>query len=57
VDIVYELAGGTSIYAKHPLQRQFRDLHVIIQHVVVSSTSTTLTGRGRSRCRPTRPCC
>jgi len=45
VDLMYEAGGATSIYASHPLQRHFRDVHVATQHVMVSPTATTLAGR------------
>jgi alkylation response protein AidB-like acyl-CoA dehydrogenase len=45
VDLVYHAGGGTSIYAKSPLQRCFRDVHVATQHVMVSPTAATLAGR------------
>jgi alkylation response protein AidB-like acyl-CoA dehydrogenase len=45
VDLAYETGGGTSIYAKSPLQRCFRDVHVATQHIMVSPTATTLVGR------------
>ncbi|WP_394838155.1 hypothetical protein LVJ94_14715 [Pendulispora rubella] len=37
--------GVRRIYATNPLQRYFRDVHVITQHVMVSGTSTTIAGR------------
>ena len=36
VDAMYTLAGGTSVYESSPLQRQFRDVHVATQHIMVS---------------------
>jgi indole-3-acetate monooxygenase len=45
VDLVYEAGGATAVYAKSPLQRQFRDVHVATQHAMVSSTSALLAGR------------
>jgi indole-3-acetate monooxygenase len=45
VDRMYAAGGGTSIYAKSPLQRQFRDLHTATQHLMISPTITTTVGR------------
>lgn len=43
--VAYEAGGGSAIYAKSPLQRHFRDAHVVTHHVMVSKTATTLAGR------------
>jgi alkylation response protein AidB-like acyl-CoA dehydrogenase len=45
VDAMYALAGGTSIYAASPLQRQFRDIHVAGQHFMVSPNILETAGR------------
>lgn len=45
VDLMYHLAGGTSVYASSPLQRHFRDVHVATQHMMVSPATLELTGR------------
>jgi alkylation response protein AidB-like acyl-CoA dehydrogenase len=45
VDLMYHLAGGTSVYRTSPLQRIFRDVHVATQHMMVSSATLELTGR------------
>jgi alkylation response protein AidB-like acyl-CoA dehydrogenase len=45
VDLMYELGGGSSIYQSSPLQRCFRDVHVITQHASVSAASLELAGR------------
>ena len=45
VDAMYALAGGTSVYAASPLQRQFRDIHVATQHFMVSPNTLETAGR------------
>lgn len=45
VDIVYHLGGTTGIYKRSPLQRQFRDAHVITQHMLVGTPISALAGR------------
>jgi alkylation response protein AidB-like acyl-CoA dehydrogenase len=45
VDLMYELAGGTSVYRRSPLQRIFRDVHVATQHMMVAAPVLELTGR------------
>jgi alkylation response protein AidB-like acyl-CoA dehydrogenase len=45
VDLAYELGGGSSIYQSSPLQRCFRDAHVVTQHASVSNGSLELAGR------------
>lgn len=45
VDLMYELAGGTSVYRRSPLQRIFRDVHVATQHMMVAPPVLELTGR------------
>lgn len=45
VDLMYHLAGGTSVYRRSPLQRIFRDVHVATQHMMVSPATFELTGR------------
>ncbi len=44
-DLVYDAAGATSIYAKNPLQRCFRDVHVATQHIMVSPTAALQVGK------------
>jgi alkylation response protein AidB-like acyl-CoA dehydrogenase len=32
VDLVFHAAGTNAIYARNPLERHFRDIHVAVQH-------------------------
>jgi alkylation response protein AidB-like acyl-CoA dehydrogenase len=45
VDRMYNAGGGTSVYATSRLQRQFRDVHVATQHLMVSPATYELAGR------------
>jgi alkylation response protein AidB-like acyl-CoA dehydrogenase len=45
VDICYNLGGGTSIYETSPLQREFRDIHTLTQHVMVGQPTLEVAGR------------
>jgi alkylation response protein AidB-like acyl-CoA dehydrogenase len=36
VDLMYQAAGGTSVYATHRLDRLFRDAHTVHQHITNS---------------------
>jgi len=45
VDLCYDLGGGTSVYRRSPLQRIFRDVHTLTQHVMVGAATLELTGR------------
>jgi alkylation response protein AidB-like acyl-CoA dehydrogenase len=45
VDRMYNAGGGTSVYTTSLLQRQFRDVHVATQHLMVSPATYELVGR------------
>jgi len=45
VDACYTLGGGTSVYRASTLQRRFRDVHVITQHMMVAAPTYELAGR------------
>jgi alkylation response protein AidB-like acyl-CoA dehydrogenase len=45
VDMMYSLAGGSSVYRKSPLQRYFRDVHVATQHMMVGDMTWETIGR------------
>jgi alkylation response protein AidB-like acyl-CoA dehydrogenase len=43
--VMYDLAGGDSVFLKSPIQRRFRDAHVMTQHMMVSPATWELPGR------------
>jgi alkylation response protein AidB-like acyl-CoA dehydrogenase len=45
VDLMYTVAGASSIYASCPLERAFRDVHTITQHYGVQPRVMESTGR------------
>ena len=45
VDAAYHLGGGSSIYESSPLQRHFRDVHTMTQHIMVNEISLKPVGR------------
>jgi indole-3-acetate monooxygenase len=45
VDLVYLTGGATSLYATCPIERAFRDVHAITQHIGVQPRILETTGR------------
>lgn len=45
VDLCYNLGGGTAIYEESRLQRHFRDIHTLTQHVMVGQPTLEVVGR------------
>lgn len=45
VDAMYTLAGGSSVYESSTLQRRFRDIHAVTQHIMVAPGSLETVGR------------
>lgn len=57
VDLLYVGAGATSLYTSCPLERAFRDVHAITQHIGVHPRVMETTGGSCSGCHPIRRCC
>lgn len=44
VDTAYTFGGGSALYSSSPLQRRWRDVHMITQHFAVKPDTLTLAG-------------
>jgi hypothetical protein len=42
---MWQLAGASAIFASSPLERRFRDIHVVTQHAAVGTTQYDAAGR------------
>ena len=45
VDLMYQAAGGSSVYATNPLDRLFRDAHTVHQHITNSPKVFEMAGQ------------
>ncbi|HLZ69944.1 MAG TPA: acyl-CoA dehydrogenase family protein [Dehalococcoidia bacterium] len=45
VDLLYNAGGATSIYESSPLERCFRDVHALTQHVIVQQPTLETVGK------------
>jgi alkylation response protein AidB-like acyl-CoA dehydrogenase len=55
VDLMYQAAGGSSVYATNPLDRLFRDAHTINGHITNSPKVCEVAGQMRLGVEPGRP--
>ena len=42
---MYNAGGGTSIYTHSPIERYFRDIHAVTQHLMVAQPTYEVVGR------------
>ncbi|GAA1951995.1 acyl-CoA dehydrogenase family protein [Kitasatospora viridis] len=47
VHTAYELAGATSTYRSHPLERSFRDIHTAVKHITLAPANFEMVGQYR----------
>jgi alkylation response protein AidB-like acyl-CoA dehydrogenase len=45
IDLMYIDAGGAAIYTRNPLERCFRDIHTVTQHVSMNPANYEVSGR------------
>jgi len=55
VDGVFHAAGTNAIYSANPLERHFRDVHVVVQHNAAFRTHYESAGKALLGLRPTDP--
>jgi alkylation response protein AidB-like acyl-CoA dehydrogenase len=55
VDLMYTNAGGAAIHTRNPLERCFRDIHTVTQHVSMNPANYAVSGRVLLGLDPDRP--
>jgi hypothetical protein len=52
---MYEASGATALYIDCPIERAHRDIHAIMQHIVLQPMWLEEAGRVRLGLKPTHP--
>ena len=55
VDLLFHAAGTNAIYTANPLERQFRDIHVAVQHAAAFPIHFKSAGKVLLGLRPSEP--
>ncbi|MFM9885456.1 MAG: acyl-CoA dehydrogenase family protein, partial [Burkholderiales bacterium] len=55
VDLVFHAAGTNAVYARNPLERYFRDIHVTLQHGAALPVHLEAAGKSLLGLRPSDP--
>lgn len=55
VSAMYAAAGTTSLYVDHPIERAHRDIHAVMQHIVLQPLWLEDAGRVKFGLQPTSP--
>jgi hypothetical protein len=45
VDLLFDAAGGSSVYSSSRLEHCFRDVHMVTHHIMVSPSNIEMVGQ------------
>ncbi len=55
VSAMYAAAGTSSLYVDHPIERAHRDIHAVMQHIILQPLWLEEAGRVKLGLEPTNP--